>query len=95
MHVALEESLVPLLHVHKAFSLYMGLQVEHILKHSFLIASHIIDMLYPGFLLRILWSSQSGHHSQNSLAKLGYILNMKVGKKKIFLFAWISIATYS
>jgi hypothetical protein len=47
-----------------------------------LTAFHIIDMLYPGFLLRILWSSQSGHHSQNSLAKLGYILDMKVGKQK-------------
>jgi len=65
----------------------MGLQVEHIFKHSFLTAFHIIDMLYLGFLLRILWSSQSGHHSQNSLAKLGYILDMKVGKKNPSIFS--------
>ncbi len=36
----------------------------------------------PGFLLRILWCSQSDKHPKNNLAKFGYILNMKVGKKE-------------
>jgi hypothetical protein len=35
----------------------------------------------PGFLLRILWWSQSGNHPENDLAKFGYILDMKVEKK--------------
>ncbi len=36
-----------------------------------------------GFFLRILWcSSLSGHHSQNNLAKFGYILDVKVMGKK-------------
>jgi hypothetical protein len=47
-----------------------------------LTAFHIIDMVYPGFILRILWSGQIGHHSQNNLAKLGYILDMKVEKTR-------------
>jgi hypothetical protein len=34
-----------------------------------------------GFLIRILWCSQSGNHSQNNLAKFGCILYMKVEKK--------------
>jgi hypothetical protein len=34
-----------------------------------------------GFLLRILWCSQSDDHSQNDLAKFGYILEMKVERK--------------
>jgi len=45
-----------------------------------------------GLLLRILWCSQSGNHSQNNLVKFGYILDMKVEKKQnpsVFL------ATYS
>ncbi len=83
MHATLEESLILILHVHKAFTPYMGLPVEHIFKRSFLTAFHIIDMLYAGFLLRILWS---GHHSQNNLAKLGYILDMKVGKTREFFY---------
>jgi hypothetical protein len=34
-------------------------------------------------LLRILWCSQSGDHPGNEfLANFGYILDMKVGKKK-------------
>jgi hypothetical protein len=64
----------------------MGLQVEHIFKGSFLTPSHIIDMCYPGFLLRILWSSQSGYHSQNNLVKLGYILDMKT-KESFYILA--------
>jgi hypothetical protein len=47
MHATLEESLIPILHVHKAFSPYVSLKVEHIFKHSFLIAFNIIGMLYP------------------------------------------------
>ncbi len=37
---------------------------------------------YPykwGFLLRILWCSQSGYHPGNNLAKFGYKMDMKVG----------------
>jgi hypothetical protein len=30
-----------------------------------------------------LGCSQSGHHPENNLAKFGYILDMKLGKKKI------------
>jgi hypothetical protein len=35
-----------------------------------------------GFVLRILWCSQSGDHPENNLAKFRYILDMDVGKKK-------------
>jgi hypothetical protein len=35
-----------------------------------------------GFLLRILWCSQSGDHNENNLAKFDYILNMKVRKSQ-------------
>jgi hypothetical protein len=59
-----------------------GYQVEHIFKHSFFTMLHMLNMLYQGFFLRILWHSQSGHHSQNNLAKFGYILDMKVPQKK-------------
>jgi hypothetical protein len=31
-----------------------------------------------GFLLRILWCSQSDDYSENNLAKFGYIIDMKV-----------------
>jgi len=48
-------------------------------------------------LLRILWCSQSGNHSENNLAKFGYIVDMKVKKKNrnpsIFL-AWLHIGSY-
>jgi hypothetical protein len=38
---------------------------------------------FKGFFLRILWcSSLSGHHSQNNLAKFGYMLHLKVRGKK-------------
>jgi hypothetical protein len=82
MHATPKESLVPILHVHKAFSPYMGLQLEHIFKHNFLTIFDIISILCLGFFWTILWSSQSGHHSQNNLAKFGYILDMKVGKTR-------------
>jgi hypothetical protein len=36
----------------------------------------------PGFLLRILRFSQNGDHPENNLAKFGYIIDSKVGKKK-------------
>jgi hypothetical protein len=36
----------------------------------------------PGFLLRILWYSQSGDHPESNLAKFSYILDTKVGKTK-------------
>jgi hypothetical protein len=48
-----------------------------------------------GFLLRILWQSQSGNHSQNNLAKFGYILDMKVEKKpESFYVFWLPTGTY-
>jgi hypothetical protein len=34
-----------------------------------------------GFVLRILWCSQSGDHPENNLAKFDYMLDMKVEKK--------------
>jgi hypothetical protein len=40
-----------------------------------------LTMCIPGFLLRILWWCQSGGHPENNLARFGYILDMKVGKK--------------
>jgi len=48
------------------------------------------------FFLRILWHSQSGNHSKNNLAKFGYILDMKVEKKKtrILLYFWLPTGTY-
>ncbi len=72
-----------LLHVHKTFSLYMGATSWTYLQTvAFWLPSTSLTCCTQGFLLRILWSNQSGHHSQNNLAKLGYILDMKVGKKK-------------
>jgi len=48
-----------------------------------------------GFLLRILWCSQSGDHNENNLAKFDYILNMKVGKNQnSFIFLAIYTGTY-
>jgi hypothetical protein len=46
-----------------------------------------------GFFLSILWCNQSGNHPENNLAKFGYILDMKVGKKKkkteyFFILGW-------
>jgi hypothetical protein len=37
-----------------------------------------------GFLLRILWYSQSGDRSQGNLVKFVCIVDMKVGGKKAF-----------
>jgi hypothetical protein len=34
-----------------------------------------------GFVLRILWYSQSGDHPENNLAKFRYILDMEVGRR--------------
>ncbi len=46
-------------------------------------------------LLRILWCSQSGEHPGNKiLANFGYILDMKVGKKRkkeILVYSWVYI----
>jgi len=58
-----------------------------ILSHVFCFKSKGSGILNPqrysstGFLSRILWCSQSGNHSQINLAKFGYILDVKVGKK--------------
>ncbi len=43
---------------------------------------YIISLSQSGFLLRILWCIQNGDHPENNLAKFGYILDMKVGKKQ-------------
>ncbi len=46
-----------------------------------------------GFLLRILWYSQSGNHPKNYLARFGYALDMKVfiykKKSRFFLYSWL------
>jgi len=48
-----------------------------------------------GFVLRILWCSQSGDHPENNLAKFRYILDMEVGKKnRIPLYSWPHTGTY-
>jgi hypothetical protein len=46
--------------------------------------------------LSVLACRQSGDHSENNLAKFGYILDMKVGKKKerILLYSWLPTGTY-
>jgi hypothetical protein len=38
-----------------------------------------------------LWCSQSGDHPENNLAKLGYILDMKVEKKQkaFYIFGYL------
>jgi hypothetical protein len=50
----------------------------------------------PRFLLRFLWCSQNEDHSQNNLAKFGYILDMKVGKERerILWYSWLQTGTY-
>jgi hypothetical protein len=49
-----------------------------------------------GFLLMILWCSQSGDYSENNLAKFGYIIDMKVEflRNRIFLFSWLPSGSY-
>ncbi len=41
-----------------------------------------------------MWCSQTGNDSENNFAKFGYILDMKVGKKRIFLYSWLPAGTY-
>jgi hypothetical protein len=38
-----------------------------------------------GFFVGILWSSQSDDHLENNVGKLGYIIDMKVRKNKIYI----------
>ncbi len=49
-------------------------------------------------LVTICDVTKSGDHSQNNLAKFGYILDMKVGKfffkKILFLYSWLPTETY-
>ncbi len=59
--------------------LFFGLNFAEFFQHE---KNEKIKHWKAGFLLRILWCSQSGNHPQNNLAKFGYILNMKVQKKK-------------
>jgi hypothetical protein len=48
-----------------------------------------------GFLLMILWCHQSGNGIENNLAKFGYVIDMKVGKKnRILLYSWLPTGTY-
>ncbi len=63
--------------VHKAFCPYLGLQVEHIFWLCYTCLTSCTELF-----LRILWHTQSGHHSQNNLAKFGYILDNKSRKKR-------------
>jgi hypothetical protein len=55
--------------------------------------SHTDQSLCRGFLLRILWCSQSGNYSQSNLAKFGCILDMKK-KNRILLYSWLPAGTY-
>jgi hypothetical protein len=45
--------------------------------------------LVPGFVLRILWCSESGNHPGNNFAIFGYIIDMKVEKNRILLYSWL------
>jgi hypothetical protein len=50
----------------------------------------------PGFLLRILWYSQSGNHPKNHLAKFGYAQDMKVfffKAESFYIFGYL-LGTY-
>jgi hypothetical protein len=60
-------------------------------KHLFLFFFFPLLSQYwrAGFLLRILWGSQSGNYPENNLAILGYIIAMKVGKKNIESFYFL------
>jgi hypothetical protein len=42
----------------------------------------------------VLWCSQSGDHSQNNLAKYGYILDLKVIIIIITLYSWLPTGIY-
>jgi len=69
----------------KLFSESLPLWLHHkILKEKPLIR------IKPGSFLRILWCSQSGDHPENNLAKFGYILDMKIGKRKTESFYILS-----
>ncbi len=54
----------------------------------------LLSVYGPGFLLRILWHSQSGDHPENNLAKFGYIVDMKVRnfffKKNFYILGYLS-----
>ncbi len=45
--------------------------------------------LVPGFVLRILWCSESGNHPGNNFAIFGYIIDMKVEKNRILLYSCV------
>jgi len=45
--------------------------------------------LVLGFLVRILWCSESGNHPENDFAIFGDIIDMKVEKNKILLYSWL------
>jgi hypothetical protein len=53
-----------------------------------------VNQELPGFLLRILWCSQSGDHPESNLANFSYILDTKVGKKKKKFIFWLPTGTY-
>ncbi len=75
-----------------------GFRVQ-ILRNQFgLIWSKLNPWVGPGFLLCILWCSQSGNHPENNLAKFCYILNMKLEIKikiRILLYFWLPPGTYN
>jgi hypothetical protein len=50
--------------------------------HHKILEEKTLVRIKPGSLLRILWCSQSGDHPEKNLAKFGYILDMKIGKRK-------------
>jgi hypothetical protein len=67
---------------------FIGFLLRHPSFAGFFYSSSISTLVMcfyagSGFLLRTLWcTTQSGGHLENSLAKYGYIRDMKVGKKK-------------
>jgi hypothetical protein len=50
--------------------------------------------LVPGFLLRILWCSESGNHPKNNFAIFGDIIDMKVEKNRILLYFCVPTVSY-
>jgi len=88
MHVAQESWLVPTLHVNPylvtgLFAQTWGYKLNISSSIAFGLCCTCLTSCTRVFL-RILWHSQSGRHSQNNLAKFGYILDMKVEKKNSF-----------
>ncbi len=55
-----------------------------------------VGVFFFFFFFSVLWFAWSGNHPSKGLARFGYILDMKVLKKKprIFLYFWLRTKTY-